>query len=239
MHTPFHRLSTLFSIHVAKELDHDLIICLEERASWSFTASEEPCLCLILAFFRTNWQYRAPHRKHSQQCSDHLSQHTQWCLCLRALAHNLCWTQLQWFKILLISSCLSCLSPGNESMHPSCSAAAAASPTYYLKSTLATAWHQDIRLRMWKWVKAVQAEGQVKPVPGNILKPPSQFHQSCESLTEQSRGLKRALLALGNSVLKQVCVYHCSGDYFHFISNSLILYTVVEVKGILVSGNQS
>lgn len=170
MHTPFHGLSTLFSIHVAKELDHDLIICLEERASWSFTASEEPCLCLILAFFRTNWWCRAPHRKHSQQCSDHLSQHTQWCLCLRALAHNLCWTQLQWFKILLISSCLSCLSPGNESMHPSCSAAAAASPTYYLKSTLATAWHQDIRLRMWKWVKAVQAEGQVETCAWEYLK---------------------------------------------------------------------
>lgn len=54
MHTPFQGLSTLFSIHAAKELDRDLIFCLEERASRYFSAPEKSCLCLILAFFRTN-----------------------------------------------------------------------------------------------------------------------------------------------------------------------------------------
>lgn len=145
MHTPFQGLPTLFSIHAAKELDRDLIFCLEDMAFHCPRAAPP-----VLAFFRTNWWCQAPHRKHSQQCSDHLSQHTQWCLCLRALAHNLCWTQLEWFKVLLISSCLSCPSPGDEGMRPSCSAAAAARPTYYLKSTLACPWRQDIRLRTWK-----------------------------------------------------------------------------------------
>lgn len=170
MHTPFQGLSTLFSIHAAKELDCDLISCLEERASRYFSAPEKSCLCLILAFFRTNQSCQAPHGKHSWERSDHLSQHTQWCLCLRALPRNLCLTQLEWLKVLLISSCLSCPSPGDESVRPGCSAAAAASPTYYLKSTLVSAWHQDSRLRMWKWVKTVQAEGQVESCVWEYLK---------------------------------------------------------------------
>lgn len=135
-----------------------------------FSAPEQSCLCLILAFFRTNQSCQAPHGKHSWERSDHLSQHTQWCLCLRALPRNLCLTQLEWLKVLLISSCLSCPSPGDESVRPGCSAAAAASPTYYLKSTLVSAWHQDSRLRMWKWVKTVQAEGQVESCVWEYLK---------------------------------------------------------------------
>lgn len=76
MHTPFQGLFTFLSIYAAKELNHDLLFCLKERELWCFTAPVQPCLCLILAFFKTNSLCQAPHRKHSRQCSDHLSQHT-------------------------------------------------------------------------------------------------------------------------------------------------------------------
>lgn len=59
------------------------------------------------------------------------------------------------------------------------------------------------------------------------------------SPAEHSRGLKGPCLALGNPVLKQVCTYHFSGDNFHLILNSLILYAVSKVKCILIPRIQS
>lgn len=136
--------------------------------------------CLILAFLRTNRWCQAPRREHAWQYSDHLSQHTQWCLCLRALAQHLCWTQLEWFKVLLISSCLHYPSPGGEGTCPSCSAAAAVRPTHYLKPTLAGVWCQDVRLRTWKWVKSLlllccarRGTGRWKAVLENISNCPA------------------------------------------------------------------
>lgn len=167
MHTPFQGLSTLFSIHGAKELDRDLIFCLEDMVFHSPRAAP-PVLnsCLL--------QDKPMVPGTSQETFSAVFRPSVWAHTMvpvsEGLAHNLCWTQLEWFKVLLISSCLSCPSPGDEGMSPSCSAAAAASPTYHLKSTLAGAWCQEIRLRMWKWVKTVQAERQVESCAWEYLK---------------------------------------------------------------------